>query len=115
MECGILFINLMNLDEYHTHVIILDQHLRDRTQFRLFRRKGGGRKISTTFHSDGFRLIFFKLEMITDTTKLYTSTPILMTLGFFQGHSCIRKHKLLRSFSRKFLKLFRLNEFSVLQ
>ena len=43
-------------------------------------------------------LISFKLYMMIDTSDLYILIPYLITLTIVQGHSCMRKQKLLCSF-----------------
>ena len=50
-------------------------------------------------HSDVYRLISFKCGVIANTSKQYCLIWVWMTLTFIQSHICMRKQKLLHSFS----------------
>ena len=54
------------------------------------------------FHQDIYRTISFKSCVMIITTKLYGLILAWMNLAFIQGHICMRKQKLLWSFSPNF-------------
>ena len=62
-------------------------------------------EISVGLCSDIYRAISYKLSMMIDTTELYCLIPVWMTWIFIQGHCCMRKQKLLHSFSLQFSQL----------
>ena len=59
----------------------------------------------TTFSIDLYSDIYRLISLIVETTKLYISVSVWMTLTFIQGHSCMRNEKLWHPFSSKFIDL----------
>ena len=56
-------------------------------------------------HSDIYKHSV-KLGMMVDTAELYSLMSVSVTFTFIQDHVCVRKQKLLHSFSCKFLSRF---------
>ena len=49
-------------------------------------------------HLTVYEPVSCKLDMIVDFTELYSLVPVLITMTFIQGHSCMKTWKVLHSF-----------------
>ena len=84
-------------DESHTRFFLVHLIFKEDMWFCLKKKS-----FNVSLYSHMYWLIFFKLGVMIETTKLYSLKSVWMTLTFIQGHSCIR----IKNFCVHFLRNF---------
>ena len=87
-------------DETPTDFISCDKFSREKT--KIWSLYTHTHKKEVGLYLDIFGLFSVKNGMMVGTTKVYSLIPVWMTLTFRQGHSYMRKQKVLHTFSYNF-------------
>ena len=93
--CNRTWLSLGRSREPYTHLILSNQYSRERTVCLWFRPIETNQQTKNIFLDPAgfpsvYRPISFKLGMMIETTRLFILIPVLMTLSFIQGHSCMK-------------------------